>query len=72
MVRKTGNKGSEMHFFVNDVQKLKGWSPKISKVESVPFFNGLWKEGRFKLSSKMNMWGLDKLKMGMLVSIRWG
>jgi O-methyltransferase involved in polyketide biosynthesis len=41
MVRKTGNKGSEMHFYVNDAQKLKDWSPKIRKVESVPFFEGL-------------------------------
>jgi O-methyltransferase involved in polyketide biosynthesis len=71
MVRKTGNTGSEMHFFVNDAQKLKSWSPKISKVESIPFFDGLWKEPRFKLSSKLNMWGLEKLKMGSLVSVQW-
>jgi O-methyltransferase involved in polyketide biosynthesis len=72
MVRKTGNRGSEMHFFVNNAQELKSWSPKINKVESVPFFGGLWKESRFKLSSRVNMWGLDKLKMGFLISIQWG
>jgi O-methyltransferase involved in polyketide biosynthesis len=72
MVRKTGNKGSAMHFYVNDVQKLKDWSPKIRKVESVPFFGNLRKEKRFKLSSRINMWGLDKLKMGFLVSVQWG
>jgi O-methyltransferase involved in polyketide biosynthesis len=72
MVRKTGNKGSEMYFYVNDVQKLKDWSPKIRKVESVPFFGDLRKEKRFKLSSRINMWGLDKLRMGFLVSIQWG
>jgi O-methyltransferase involved in polyketide biosynthesis len=71
IVRKTGNKGSEMHFYVNDAQKLKDWSPKIRKVESLPFFGGLWKEPRFKLSSRINMWGLDKLKMGFLVSVQW-
>jgi O-methyltransferase involved in polyketide biosynthesis len=72
MVRKTGNKGSEMHFYVNDPQKLKDWSPKISKVESVPFFGNLRKEGRFKLSTRISMWGLEKLKMGFFVSVRWG
>jgi O-methyltransferase involved in polyketide biosynthesis len=71
MVRKTGNKGSEMYFYVNDAQKLKDWSPKIRKVESVPFFGDLRKETRFKLSSRINMWGLDKLKMGFLVSVQW-
>ena len=72
MVRKTGNKDAEMHFFVNDAQKLKSWSPQIRKVESVAFFGGLWKESRFKLFTKVNMWGLDALKMGMLVSVEWG
>jgi hypothetical protein len=60
-----------MFFYVNNVQKLKDWSPRICKVESVPFFGDLRKEKRFKLSSRINMWGLDKLKMGFLVSIQW-
>jgi O-methyltransferase involved in polyketide biosynthesis len=72
MVRKTGNKGSEMHFFVNDAQKMRSWSTKIRKVESVSFFDDLWKKRRFKLSTKINMWGLEKLKMGSLVSVTWG
>jgi O-methyltransferase involved in polyketide biosynthesis len=71
MVRKTGNEGSEMYFFVNDARKLKSWSPGIREVECVPFFDGMWKERRFKLSSRVNMWGLDKLKMGFLVSVKW-
>ncbi|MDR2782251.1 MAG: class I SAM-dependent methyltransferase [Treponema sp.] len=71
MVRKTGNKGSEMHFYVNDVQKLKDWSPKIRKVENIPFFGDLRKEKRFKPSSRILMWGLYKLKMGFLVSVQW-
>ncbi|MDR2647214.1 MAG: class I SAM-dependent methyltransferase, partial [Oscillospiraceae bacterium] len=54
MVRKTGNKGSEMQFWVNDAQKLKSWSPKIHKVESVAFFGSLRKDKRFKLSSRVN------------------
>jgi O-methyltransferase involved in polyketide biosynthesis len=72
MVRKTGNKSAEMYFFVNDAQKLKDCSPGIRKVESVSFFRDLRKEKRFKLSTRINMWGLDKMKMGSLISIRWG
>jgi O-methyltransferase involved in polyketide biosynthesis len=71
MVRKTGNKGSEMHFYVNDIQKLRDWSPKIHKVESILFFGDLRKDKRFKLSSRIGIWGLEKLKMGFLVSIQW-
>ena len=72
MVRKTGNKGSQMYFFVNDPQKLKSWSPRIRKVEGVMFFGGLRQEKRFKLSTRASMWGLDTLKMGKLISVEWG
>jgi O-methyltransferase involved in polyketide biosynthesis len=71
MVRKAGNKGSEMKFWVKDAQKLKYWSPEIRKVETIPFFGSLRKEKRFKLSSRINMWGLDKLKMGLLISVQF-
>ncbi|MDR1412662.1 MAG: class I SAM-dependent methyltransferase [Actinomycetes bacterium] len=72
IVRKTGNTSSEMHFYVNNPRELKNWSPHIRTIESIPFFAGLWKERRFKLSSKINMWGFDTLKMGKLISIQWG
>jgi O-methyltransferase involved in polyketide biosynthesis len=72
LVRKTGNKGSEMFFYVNNAQKLKDWSPRIRKVETVRFFGDALKGTRLKLSTRINMWGFDKLKMGYLVSVRWG
>ncbi|MDR2670662.1 MAG: class I SAM-dependent methyltransferase [Oscillospiraceae bacterium] len=72
MVRKTGNKGSEMYFYVNDTQKLKSWSPKIRAVENTPFFGGLQKDKRFKRSSRVSMWGMEALKMGLIVSLTWG
>jgi O-methyltransferase involved in polyketide biosynthesis len=72
MVHKTGNKGSQMYFYVNDPQKLKSWSPRIRKVESVAFFGDLLKEKRFKFSTKAMMWGLEKLNMGSLISVAWG
>ncbi|MDR1062214.1 MAG: class I SAM-dependent methyltransferase [Clostridiales bacterium] len=72
MVRKSGNKGSEMKFWVKDAQKLKDWSPRGIAVESVPFFGETRKEVRVKLSTRVNMWGFDTLKMGQLISVRWG
>jgi O-methyltransferase involved in polyketide biosynthesis len=73
MVRKTGNKGSEMYFYLNDAQKLKDWSAKIRTVESGHrFFCELRKESRFKLFTRLSMWGLDVLKLGFLVSVQWG
>jgi O-methyltransferase involved in polyketide biosynthesis len=72
MVRKAGNKGAEMRFWVNDLQALKKWSETIRKVERVPFFGNDRKNGRYKLSTIINMWGLDRLGMGFLVSVKWG
>ncbi|MDR1589978.1 MAG: class I SAM-dependent methyltransferase [Oscillospiraceae bacterium] len=71
MVRKTGNKGSEMFFYVSNAQKLKDWSPNIRKVETVRFFSDALKGTRLKLSTRFNTWGLDKLKMSFFVSIQW-
>jgi hypothetical protein len=52
--------------------KASRMSPGIRKVESVSFFRDLRKEKRFKLSTRINMWGPDKMKMGSLIGIRWG
>ncbi|MDR1070256.1 MAG: class I SAM-dependent methyltransferase [Gracilibacteraceae bacterium] len=72
MVRKAGNKGSEMKFWVKDAQKLKAWSPRVTAAQSVPFFGEARKQRRVKLSTKVNMWAFGALKMGQLISIQWG
>jgi O-methyltransferase involved in polyketide biosynthesis len=72
MVRKAGNKGSEMKFWVKDAQELKAWSPRVAAVESVPFFGEERKERRVKLSTRANMRVFDALKMGQLISVQWG
>jgi O-methyltransferase involved in polyketide biosynthesis len=72
MVRKSGNKGSEIKFWVKDAQKLKVWSPRAVTVESVPLFGEARKHLRVKLSTRVNMWGFDTLKMGSLINVRWG
>jgi O-methyltransferase involved in polyketide biosynthesis len=71
MVRKTGNKGSEIKFWVRDAQELKAWSPNVRKVEGVPFCGSLWKENRFKLLTRVNICLFNSLKMGQLISVQW-
>jgi O-methyltransferase involved in polyketide biosynthesis len=81
MVRKSGNKGAQMKFWVNDASSLIGWSDKIRKVESMAFFGDVRKGNqrqssqpkgkRYKLSTRLNMWAYDAFKMGSLVSIKW-
>jgi O-methyltransferase involved in polyketide biosynthesis len=73
MVRKAGNKGSEMKFWVNDPSQLMRWSPKIRKVEAIKFFADARKRRgeHYKLSTRFNMWGYDALKMGSLISLQW-
>ncbi len=70
-VRKAGNKGSEMYFYINDLQALKAWSPKIREVSSVKFFGEDGKNKRYSLTTKIAIWGLESFKMGFLVSIKW-
>jgi O-methyltransferase involved in polyketide biosynthesis len=75
MVRKAGNKGSEMKFWVNDSRRLMSWSPKIRAIERVLFFGDIRKRNRnrnrYKVSTKVNMWGFDALKMGGLICLKW-
>jgi O-methyltransferase involved in polyketide biosynthesis len=73
MVRNTGNKGSEMKFWVNDPQRLADWSERIRAVESVAFAGDVRKQNRnrYKLSTGLGMWGFDALRMGGLISIQW-
>jgi len=71
MVRRTGNTGAGMYFHVNRPQDLKSWSPHITSVEDVRFFRNMPKERRFQTGTRVMMWGLDHLRMGRLVSIRW-
>jgi O-methyltransferase involved in polyketide biosynthesis len=71
MVRKAGNKGSEMKFWVSDPQRLMDWSAKIRTVESIPFFGDIRRHGRYKLSTRLGMWGFDTLRMGGLICVKW-
>jgi hypothetical protein len=71
MVRRTGNKGSEMRFWVSDPKQLEDWSPKIRAAESLPFFGDLRRQIACKPSTRVSMWAYDTFKMGCLISLRW-
>jgi hypothetical protein len=49
------------------------WSEKIRAVESVAFAGDVRKRhrNRYKLSTRLGMWGFDTLRMGGLISIQW-
>jgi hypothetical protein len=71
MVKKTGNAGWEMKFWVNDAASLKAWSPKITQGVSCPFFGGRYKDRRFAAFTRLIMWGADFLKRVKFVSVKW-
>jgi O-methyltransferase involved in polyketide biosynthesis len=71
MVKKTGNAGAEMKFWVNDAASLKGWSPKITQAVSYPFFGDRYKDSRLAAFTRLIMWSADFLKRTKFVSVKW-
>jgi O-methyltransferase involved in polyketide biosynthesis len=71
MVKKTGNSGAEMKFWVDRASSLKTWSPKITQAVSYPFFSGRYKDKRLLAFTRLIMWGADFLKRTKFVSVKW-
>jgi O-methyltransferase involved in polyketide biosynthesis len=71
MVKRTGNAGAEMKFWVNDAASLKAWSPKITRTLTQPFFGDRYKDKRLAPFTRLLMWGADILKRTKFVSIQW-
>lgn len=71
MVRKSGNNGAMMHFYVNDAQALKGWSPNIKRVTSERYFNGVPRKKSWSTQTRMRMSMLDALGMMKYVKIEF-
>jgi O-methyltransferase involved in polyketide biosynthesis len=71
IVKKTGNSGAEMKFWVNDAASLKAWSPKITQAVSCPFFGDRYKDKRLAPFTRLIMWGADFLKRTKFVSVKW-
>lgn len=63
MVRKTGNKGAQMYFYVNDSKTIQSWSPAIRGVTMEPYFQGISLPSNLKLRAQaafMDKTGLMK------------
>lgn len=71
MVRRSGNTGAPMSFWVDSAVELATWSPKITRVECRPYFGRLTRERRLRPFTRIVMSGGDILSMVKLVSIRW-
>ena len=71
MVRKSGNTGAEMHFYVNGAKPLYAWSPKIKNVEIFPFFHGVKHIKKWSAGTRVQMRLCDLLGMGKYVRVIW-
>lgn len=68
MVKKAGNGGAMMHFYVNDEQLLKRWSPCIKRVVAEGYFEGFKRKKSWALQTRLRMAMLKT--MGMMKYIR--
>jgi hypothetical protein len=71
MVKKTGNAGAEMRFWVDNATSLKAWSSRITQTISYSFFGGRYKDKRLNKFTRLIMWGADFLKRTKFVSVKW-
>jgi O-methyltransferase involved in polyketide biosynthesis len=71
MLKKTGNTGAKMKFWMNDAASIKAWSPKITQAISYPFFGDRYKDRRLAVFTRLIMWGADFLKRTKFVSVKW-
>jgi O-methyltransferase involved in polyketide biosynthesis len=63
MVRKSGNKGAMMYFYINSPKIITRWSPLLALKSVDPCFKNIKKDRRWKISTKMNMMICDLLRM---------
>ncbi|MDR2197414.1 MAG: class I SAM-dependent methyltransferase, partial [Coriobacteriales bacterium] len=69
MVKKTGNSGAEMRFWVNRAEEVKAWSPNIKEAVCLPYFGARAKDRRFSRLTRLIMWGGDFLKRTKFVRV---
>jgi O-methyltransferase involved in polyketide biosynthesis len=74
MVRKSGNEGARMFFYVNNPDKFEQWSKKIKLIDVLPFFKSVPKNARnksWKLKTRILMALCDALKMAKLIVLQF-
>jgi O-methyltransferase involved in polyketide biosynthesis len=63
MVRKSGNKGAMMYFYINHPEIFPSWSPSIQIKAVEPCFKNIKRDRRWKISTGMKMTFSDLLGM---------
>lgn len=69
MVQKTGNKGAQMYFYVNNSKEIQSWSSDIQKVEIDPYFKGLHYKDSLKMRTQMAI--MDKTGLMKFVHVKF-
>jgi O-methyltransferase involved in polyketide biosynthesis len=70
-VRKSGNTGAQMHYFVSSQRDIKGWSEHIDSVRVMPYFSGIKRQKNWEAKTKFSMFFGDALEMTHFVEIRF-
>jgi O-methyltransferase involved in polyketide biosynthesis len=63
MVRKSGNKGAMMYFYINRPETFASWSPLLHLKSAEPYFKNIKRDRRWKISTGMNMTFCDIFRM---------
>jgi O-methyltransferase involved in polyketide biosynthesis len=74
MVRKSGNKGARMFFYVDNPNKFEQWSKKIKLIDVLPLFKSVPKSTenkRWKLKTRVLMVLCDVFKMTKFIVLQF-
>ena len=71
MVRKTGNTNAVMYFSVNKAKKLNDWSPKVRLISEEPYFKGIKRNKKWKLSTRIIISMSDAANMVKFIHLRF-
>jgi O-methyltransferase involved in polyketide biosynthesis len=71
-VRKAGNTGAQMHYYVKSEKDIRGWSEHISEAIVSPFFKGIQRQREWEAATKLSMFFGDALRMVYMLEIRFG
>jgi O-methyltransferase involved in polyketide biosynthesis len=67
-VRKSGNKGADMHFAVDNPEILRNLSDKLENIEAFPFFKGLDRKG-LTFATRFNIFFVELFYMLKYIAI---
>jgi O-methyltransferase involved in polyketide biosynthesis len=74
MVRKSGNKGAQMFFYVNNPNKFEQWSNKIKLIDVLPFFKSVpknTKNKKWELKTRIFVVLCDVFKMAKFIVLQF-